>query len=52
MNSTVRTILFWLLMILLAVVLWKKFGEFDGTRDFRKWAFGVARFEALAFLRD
>src|ERR1700761_222206 len=35
-----------------AVVLWKKFGEFEETRDFRKWAFGVARFEALAFLRD
>ncbi len=27
-----------------AVVLWRKFGEFDATRDFRKWAFGVARF--------
>ncbi len=35
-----------------AVVLWQKFAEFDGTRDFRKWAFGVARFEVLAFLRD
>ena len=35
-----------------AVVLWNKFGEFDGARDFRKWAFGIARFEALAFLRD
>ncbi len=35
-----------------AVVLWQKFEEFDGTRDFRKWAFGVARFEVLAFLRD
>lgn len=35
-----------------AVVLWKKFGEFDAARDFRKWAFGVARFEALASLRD
>jgi RNA polymerase sigma-70 factor (ECF subfamily) len=35
-----------------AVVLWRKFGEFDATRDFRKWAFGVARYEALAFLRD
>jgi RNA polymerase sigma-70 factor, ECF subfamily len=35
-----------------AVVLWKKFGEFDVTRDFRKWAFGIARFEMLAFLRD
>ena len=35
-----------------AVVLWRKFAEFDATRDFRKWAFGVARYEALAFLRD
>ena len=35
-----------------AVVLWQKFGEFDGSRDFRKWAFGVARFEVLAFRRD
>jgi RNA polymerase sigma-70 factor (ECF subfamily) len=35
-----------------AVVLWQKFAEFDTTRDFRKWAFGVARFEALTVLRD
>ena len=35
-----------------AVVLWQKFAEFDGTRDFRKWAFGVARLEVLAFRRD
>jgi RNA polymerase sigma-70 factor (ECF subfamily) len=35
-----------------AVVLWQKFGEFDATRDFRKWAFGVARYEVLTFLRD
>lgn len=35
-----------------AVVLWQKFAEFDATRDFRKWAFGVARFEVLADLRD
>ncbi|MEQ2006912.1 MAG: sigma-70 family RNA polymerase sigma factor [Limisphaerales bacterium] len=35
-----------------AVVLWQKFAEFDATRDFRKWAFGVARYEALTFLRD
>ncbi len=34
------------------MVLWQKFGEFDATRDFRKWAFGVARYEVLAFLRD
>jgi RNA polymerase sigma-70 factor (ECF subfamily) len=35
-----------------AVVLWQKFAQFDATRDFRKWAFGVARYEVLAFLRD
>ncbi len=35
-----------------AVVLWQKFAEFDATRDFRKWAFGVARYQALAYLRD
>jgi RNA polymerase sigma-70 factor (ECF subfamily) len=32
-----------------AVVLWKKF---DSARDFRRWAFGVARLETLRFLRD
>ena len=35
-----------------AVVLWQKFAAFDATRDFRKWAFGVARYEALSYLRD
>ena len=35
-----------------AVILWEKIGEFDESRDFRKWAFGVARYEALAFMRD
>lgn len=35
-----------------AVVLWQKFDQFDGTREFRKWAFGVARFEVLTFRRD
>src|SRR5882724_11264787 len=35
-----------------AVVLWQKFAEFDAARDFRKWAFGVARYQALAHLRD
>ena len=34
------------------LVLWQKFAEFDATRDFRRWAFGVARVEALTFLRD
>jgi RNA polymerase sigma-70 factor, ECF subfamily len=35
-----------------ASVLWRKFGEMDSPEDFRRWAFGVARFEALAFRRD
>jgi RNA polymerase sigma-70 factor (ECF subfamily) len=35
-----------------AVVLWQKFAEFDASRDFRKWTFGFARYEALAYLRD
>jgi RNA polymerase sigma-70 factor, ECF subfamily len=35
-----------------AVVLWQKFAEFDASRDFRKWAFGVARYEVLTYLRD
>jgi RNA polymerase sigma-70 factor (ECF subfamily) len=35
-----------------AVTLWQKFGEFDATRDFRKWAFGVVRYTVLAHLRD
>jgi RNA polymerase sigma-70 factor, ECF subfamily len=35
-----------------AVVLWQKFTEFDAARDFRKWAFGVAHFAVLAYLRD
>jgi len=35
-----------------AVVLWQKFDEYDAARDFRKWAFGVARYQALTYLRD
>lgn len=35
-----------------AAVLWRKFDQLDSPRDFRRWAFGVARFEALAFRRD
>ncbi len=35
-----------------SVVLWKKFGDFRGGGDFRAWAFGVARYEALAWRRD
>jgi RNA polymerase sigma-70 factor (ECF subfamily) len=35
-----------------AAILWRKFGELTGPEEFRRWAFGVARFEALAFARD
>jgi RNA polymerase sigma-70 factor (ECF subfamily) len=35
-----------------AAVLWRKFEELDASENFRRWAFGVARFEALAFRRD
>jgi RNA polymerase sigma-70 factor (ECF subfamily) len=35
-----------------AVVLWRKFAELSSVEDFRRWAFGVAKFKALAFVRD
>lgn len=35
-----------------AVVLWRKFGDLADPGDFRKWAFGVARLEALAWICD
>lgn len=35
-----------------AVVLWEKYDQFRPGADFRAWAFGVARFETLAWLRD
>ena len=35
-----------------SVVLWEKFDTFLDGADFRAWAFGVARFEVLALLRD
>ena len=35
-----------------AAVLWRKFEALDSPEDFRRWAFGVAKFEALAFRRD
>ena len=36
----------------IAVVLWEKFGEFREGGNFRSWAFGVARYEVLAWRRD
>lgn len=35
-----------------AVVLWRKFDASMDTQSFCRWAFGVARMEALAFRRD
>ena len=35
-----------------AAVLWRKFDELKTPDDFRRWAFGVARFESLGFRRD
>lgn len=35
-----------------AVVLWEKFAQFRTDGSFRAWAFGVARYEVLAWLRD
>lgn len=35
-----------------SVVLWEKFDAFREGGDFRAWAFGVARYEVLAWLRD
>ena len=35
-----------------AVVLWRKFDAGLDSQSFRRWAFGVARMEALSFRRD
>lgn len=35
-----------------ALVLWRKFSEYDSNEDFRRWAFGVAKFKVLAWQRD
>lgn len=36
----------------ISVVLWEKFDSFQEGAEFRAWAFGVARFAVLAWLRD
>lgn len=35
-----------------AVILWKKFQDYDATRSFVTWACGIARFEVCNFLRS
>jgi RNA polymerase sigma-70 factor, ECF subfamily len=34
-----------------SLVLWDKFDQFDRSKSFINWAFGVARYEVLNFLR-
>ncbi len=34
-----------------AAVLWRKFEDITSMDDFRRWAYGVARFLAMEFLR-
>lgn len=36
----------------IALVLWRKFDALRDPGEFRRWAFGVARHETLAWLRD
>lgn len=35
-----------------SIVLWEKFGEFRSEGDFKAWAFGIARYKVLSWLRD
>jgi RNA polymerase sigma-70 factor (ECF subfamily) len=35
-----------------ALVLWKKFEALPAPDDFRRWAFGVAKYQTLAWVRD
>lgn len=35
-----------------AIVLWEKFAEYESSEDFRRWAFGVAKFKVLSWQRD
>ncbi len=34
------------------ITLWEKFDEYESSRDFKPWAFGIARFKALSQIRD
>jgi len=35
-----------------SIVLWRRFGDYDGAKDFRGWAFGVAKLKVLSWQRD
>ena len=34
------------------LVLWRKIDQFDATRPFLPWAYAIARYQVLAFVRD
>lgn len=34
------------------IALWDKFGEFQEAAEFRPWAFGIARYKVLSWMRD
>lgn len=36
----------------LAVALWRKFSDLGDVADFRRWAFGMARMQVMAWRRD
>ncbi len=36
----------------IALVLWRKFETLDDSRNFRQWAFGIAKYETLAWRRN
>ena len=36
----------------IAIVLWEKLDEFREEENFRSWAFGIARYKVLSWLRD
>jgi RNA polymerase sigma-70 factor, ECF subfamily len=35
-----------------ALVIFRRFGEYDGTRPFIAWALGIARFQVIGMRRD
>ena len=37
---------------LTTITLWEKFEEYDRSRDFKPWAFGIAKYKALGLMRD
>ena len=34
------------------ITLWEKFDTYDASRDFKPWAFGIAKYKALSLIRD